>query len=285
LEDNEIRPRPEVARLQKLELEAQKLREYLEAKKEPDPDLQTRLQHLEQDANTLREQLAAAPVPEPTPEVVTPPTRAELDKAEKLIQQARLAKSRGKAAQMAAYLKQAEEAAPNAPMVLEFIGDQYLEQKRTGDARAAYKKAHDLDPKNVGVERKWAMTIVSSAPMGDPMMLAEYESMASSKIAAVLSGIVPGLGQIVLGEFAKGAFIVVVWLGMLLWMLPYHPVQMIASVISGKDSKAPFQPIILVPAFIAFVLWVSAIFDAKMTSGLGRKPIARPAPPDSRPFE
>jgi len=264
-------------------------------------ELQERLAKLEREAQQLRDQLTAkgpeatspaatsAPAPAAPEQKPTqaPPTREQLDKAEKLIQQARLAKTRGQSGQAATYLKQAEEAAPNAPSVLEFIGDQFLEQKRISDARAAYKKAFDLDPKNIGLERKWAETIAATAPAGEAIMMSEYESMASAKIAAVLSAIIPGLGQVVLGEFVKGIFIFVAWAGMILWLyLIPSGLKGIVAIFSQKASQQePFHPVVLIPVFIMFVLWVSAMFDAKMTTGLGRKPIDRPIPPDSRPFE
>lgn len=266
-------------------------------------DLKGRLEELEREAKRLREQLSSSPASDEAsappqelpvePDVETkpvdlgPPTREQLEKAERLIQFARLAKTRGQSGQANNYLHQAEEAAPNSPIVLEFVGDLFLEQKRFKDARAVYKRAFDLDPKNIGLERKWAMSIAATAPTGDPMMLAEYETMASGKIAAVLSAIIPGLGQIVLGEFSKGIMIFVAWAGMILWLyLIPSGLKGIVAIFSQKASQQePFHPVVLVPIFIMFVIWISAMFDAKMTMGSGRKPIDRPIPLDDRPFE
>ncbi len=260
-----------------------------------DQEIQQRLQKLEAEAQRLREQMSSgqaapeqiSPGQPEKPVELPPPTRAQLDQADRLIQQARLAKTRGQTGQMANFLKQAEQAAPNAPTVLEFIGDQFLEQKRYRDAQAVYKRAFDLDPKNVGLERKWAQSIAAVAPMGDPMMMSEYESMASGKIASILSAFLPGLGQVVLGEFAKGAAIFGVWAGMILWLylIPSGLKGIVALFSQRASQEEPFHAIVLVPMFIMFIVWISSIYDAKMTSGLGRKPISHPIPPDDKPFE
>ncbi len=266
----------------------------------PDEDLKGRLEELEREARRLREQLSNPSVPATPPEAASeapqehdkpaelpPPTREQLEKAERLIQFARLAKTRGQSGQANTYLHQAEEAAPNSPIVLEFVGDLFLEQKRFKDARGVYKRALDLDPKNIGLERKWAQSIAASAPAGDPLALAEYETMASGKIAAVLSAIIPGLGQIVLGEFAKGIMIFVTWAGMILWLylIPSGLKGIVAIFSQRASQQEPFHAMVLVPIFIMFVIWISAMFDAKLAMGSGRKPIDRPIPPDARPFE
>jgi hypothetical protein len=190
--------------------------------------------------------------------------------------------------------------------VLEFVGDLFLEQKRLKDARAVYKRAFDLDPKNIGLERKWAQSIAAAAPMGDPLAFTA-EAVASSKSATFLSGFIPGLGQIVLGEITKGIGIMVVWLGMLFWVIgipvhetipdPDHPGKYVDALIShnvrgilglinsNNAHTDPFHPIVLVPIFIMFVLWIAAMFDAKMSTGMVKQPVARPIPLDDKPFE
>lgn len=140
--------------------------------------------------------------------------------ADNLIRQARVCKMRGQVQEATDLVKQAAEIAPGSSVVLEMLGDEYVERKRFGEARAAYKTAHRLDPSNVALETKFAnlvlrteqgMSFEIAITTGDSLFVDASEATASAVAATVFSFFVPGVGQLVLGENIKGAVLIASW--------------------------------------------------------------------------
>ncbi|HEY3782191.1 MAG TPA: tetratricopeptide repeat protein [Fimbriimonadaceae bacterium] len=263
---------------------------------------QQRLAQLEKEAAALREQLskepaAAEPEPEPEPEL-PPPTHEQLAAADNFIRQARLARSRNQSAQASDFLKKAEQAVPNAPAVLEFIGDDLAERKQFKQAREMYQKALKLAPKNVALERKFAETILHTTALGNAALYSEFEVTSSRRAGTIFSAIIPGSGQIFSGEYVKGASMFIVWLVCIIWLL--HDKDQFAGLfhifgskaLSTDFSKNAFDGKLLIPLFIAFLVWIISIFDMKMGGGGGmggmnapKAPPTHPTPPANLPFE
>src|SRR5258708_7712946 len=90
----------------------------------------------------LEAKLAAMPQLEASPEPeapLEPPTPAQLEQADVLIRQARVEKMRGNKSASTDILRQAVEAAPTAPSVLEALGDDLLERGQKREAREVYR--------------------------------------------------------------------------------------------------------------------------------------------------
>lgn len=255
-----------------------------------------RLKALEEEAAALRASLeakaaepAAEPEPEPEPEPLAPATPAQIAEAEKALAAARVAKMRGQKQEADRLLEQAQKAAPTAPTVLEAIGDDYAERGQTKKAMDAYKRAHELDPKNIAIERKYAECVLKNDAVANAMMhmLGEdsIETVANANIATVLSVFVPGLGQMVTGQVPKGATFLGGWLIGWIWafLTPDGLTNLVKSVGGAKSS---FNTFVLVPVFIALVFHMAAIYDAASRAKSARRPkVNRPVPPANLPFE
>ncbi|HXH60637.1 MAG TPA: hypothetical protein VNI20_04700 [Fimbriimonadaceae bacterium] len=144
------------------------------------------------------------PKPEkaPEPELPPKPTPEQLEEADRLIQEASLARIRGQGSVAERLLKQASEVAPGSAALQVALGDELWKRSQYSKARDAYRMAHRIEPNNIAYETKWAESIVGSA--GDPLSLTSLsETYANAKAAAVLSFFIPGLGQIVSNKIAS----------------------------------------------------------------------------------
>ena len=140
-----------------------------------------------------------------------PPSPEQMAKAEQLIIQARVKRFGGSVRGATDLLKQAAEIAPGSPTVLEALGDDLVERRQLVQARDVYRQASKLDPKNVGLERKFATTVSTVAMAGsiddqlrrnlsDSPFANDSEATASLTAATFLSAFFPGLGHAVLGR-------------------------------------------------------------------------------------
>ena len=184
-------------------------------------------------------------------------------------------------------LKMAEKMCPNSPLVLEFIGDDQLERRQFKEARATFARALKLDPKNAAIETKYAQTVLRTQAYFDPNMYSDYEQVANAKMAAVLSFFIPGLGQIVIGEYVKGILILAFWIGCLVAMrLIPGGFQSLMDIMSLKFGFQTFNALVLVPLGGALILMIGAAIDLAFRGGSTKPPkIERPTPPENLPFE
>lgn len=239
-----------------------------------------------------------APVEEPAPPAATP---EQLAQADNLVRQARVEKMRGNRQRSTELLQQAAAAAPGAPALLEALGDDLMDRRQIKDARDAYAKALKLDPKNVGLERKYAELVLRLSGMGsiedqlrmnlsDSPLLSPGETLASARSATLLSFFVPGAGQFVLGQNTKGAFILGGWLLMVFWIfLLREDLKGLLAMVGIPSASGPSRPgslLVMVPIFAAAALHLASLF---MCASLAKaaNPARRanhPVPPVDKPF-
>lgn len=231
----------------------------------------------------------AAPVtPEPA-EPKAPPAPAKPDDpetADRLIREAHLWSTRGDKAKAKELLDQAEAAAPNSGAVLIALGDAARERRNLKEAVRLYAQAMKAEPGNIAYERKHADAVFeqSRGLFFDPTSPSGVEAVASAKSAVLLSVMLPGVGQIVTGEIAKGVFFLVMvvggWTAALL--IGFKGLFAMLGMGPTKDAEAT----VLIPLAIAVLFHLIAIFDASAKSKtIGKRKIDRPVPPSNLPFE
>src|SRR5439155_1070467 len=153
-----------------------------------------------------------------------------------------------------------------SPTVLEFVGDELVEQGKFKEAKEVYAKGLKVSPKNVGLDRKHATMIFKTANTGFGGAYAEFESTANAKVALILTILVPGLGQVVTGEFVKGA--VLFSLDLLCWIWAFFQREDFKGLIvlfGAKPSGGttpPFHGTILIPMIIGAIVWLIAVGDS-----------------------
>jgi len=225
------------------------------------------------------------------------PSKAEMDEAEKFIRQARLEKQRGNKQAVTEALTKATKIAPGSPLVMEAMADDLLERKQFKQAKLLLKQATTLDPKNVGLERKYAelvlrgsgnYSIENQLRYGDDLLLSGEDQVAGVWAARLLSAFVPGVGQMVLGRTVKG---ICLFLGY---------VVCFAVIVVWQDSFKEFltglyKPhahsgniMMVVPLLISIAIWIYAMVDLggqKAKTVARQHKVDRPAPPVDLPFE
>jgi hypothetical protein len=221
-----------------------------------------------------------------------PPSPQQMEAAEALIRQSRVEKMRENKRAATDLLKQAAAVAPGSPTVLEALADDMLERRQMKQAIAVLKRASALDPKNVGLERKYAIAVAQTALAGtieDQMRMnlsdsAFADPRASSAATIFLSLIWPGLGHVVIGR-RGGYAIMAIWLICSVWL--FDRKDDLAGMITmaaghGKTPGMSFVP----PLVIMVIVFFSTI--ASLGGGRKappRKPVDHPMPPVDKPFE
>lgn len=219
--------------------------------------------------------------PKPTPE--------QIEEAEKLLQQASLARIRGQGSVAERFLKEAADTVPGSAAVQAALGDELWGRSQFSRARECYKLAHRLEPENVTYETKWAESLIGSS--GDPLSAVNSlsESYASAKSAGCLSMLLPGLGQIVTGETRKGIVIMVVYLGAWTWaILTPNGLSGIPALL-GRASDVhvkEFNGVVFVPLLLAVLMWIGSIASINArTKQMSPRSVQRPVPPGEGNFE
>ncbi len=279
-------------------------------------DLAARLRALEEEAAALRAALTVevpSPVPvadgQPTPQAAESPTtssdkgevqegpveegpfeqpdQATLDKIEKLLQRYRLESARGNREMGSQYLKEAQQLAPKASVVLEVLGDDAVERRQMKDAIEFFRRAKESDPRNASADKKHADLVFRTQAALATAGLTAFENVASARSASLLSVIVPGLGHMVTGQIAKGAAYTLVWIGAIVWLvLTPNGIQGIVAMMSNR-SEPKLNMVIFVPIFLGVVTWLAAMIDMNSRSkSLGRTlgKGGGPKPPVDLPF-
>lgn len=227
-----------------------------------------RLQKLEEEAARLREALtkpASAPAePEIAPEVEEPvedlpPTAEQIEKAERLLQRYHLEHTRGNRDMASQILKEAQAVAPTSSVVLEVLGDDAAARKQYKDALEFYRRAKAADPKNGSAERKHAELVFTTQARLASAGISEFETVASSRSAALFSVILPGLGHMVTGQVPAGIGFLVVWIGCVIGTIAIPDgVRGLVSVLTSRPEP-PFNAIILLPIIGGFITWLIAL--------------------------
>lgn len=227
------------------------------------------------------------PIQEGLPEPATP---EQIEEAEGLLKQAQLAKIRGQGSVAERILKEAAEKAPGSAAVQAALGDQLWERSQFSRARAAYKTAHLLEPKNVLYETKWAESLVGSSRDPSSLQLGLAESYASAKTATVLSVFVPGLGQLVTGKRTQGIVMLCIWIAGWLYLIP-NMLSRLPSAVGPDGARInEFSPLTMLTIGALALTWIwSATSASSFAKGqarmVGQKKIERPTPPGEGNFE
>jgi TM2 domain-containing membrane protein YozV len=245
--------------------------------------------------------LIGRPLPEegsePVP-VASTATRAQIDKAEGLIREARVERMRSNKTRADALMKEAQETAPGSVEVLSALGDEMVERKQFTKARDLYREALLIKPKDPVLERKLGDLVLKTGPQrtieeqlrlgNDSPFLSPEESVANARTATFLSFFCPGLGQIVLGKTVAGIVTFVIWALMIIWLLiRKDDVKDLIGFLGRSKVQHGGGVTVLIPIGVALIVHVSAIAScaARAKRSGKRSAVDHPTPPMNLPFE
>ena len=215
-----------------------------------------------------------------------PPSEEDLAKAERLLQESSLARIRNQNVVADRLLKEAAEIAPGSAAVQAAIGDEFQARGQYAKARKAYYLAHKLKPDEIAYETKYAESILGGSSMSSQAVSNSLaEQYASAKSAVILSVFFCGLGQIVSGKRVQGGVLMAIWLMGLVWL--FGTSDGISGLVGlAGIGASPSNPLMLVPAAMIMVAWLTSIVMASgQAKGSSKRSIDRPVPPGEGDFE
>jgi tetratricopeptide (TPR) repeat protein len=165
---------------------------------------------------------------------------------------------------------------PENAVVWELLGDY---RREAGDGQAAhdaYKKAHELDPKNAAIERKYAEAVLQLTRQQEQYQQWEraLESGENAPtlprnpgLAFMLSLIMPGVGQLYNGHLLKGGIIIaVVLLGLLLSGGSDFFYNLFAYMVNPTRVRGDQSGWQLIAGVAALIAWFYAFIDAPLSA-------------------
>src|SRR5262249_51154478 len=143
--------------------------------------------------------------------------------------------------------------------------DDFSERKQIGKALAYYRRAAKLDPKNVNLERKVAMSALgvdSSGVQVNPVAMIDDSAipMASRRAAILLSIFLPGLGHIVAGKTTRGWVTLAVWCVCLAWVIMMGgDVAKLGASIGGGHTQPNY--LVVFPMVVMAITYIWTLAD------------------------
>ena len=202
--------------------------------------------------NTLPNGIAPKGV---APKVV--PSLAEAMQSEKAgthVMAARRALRKGDRDGTRALLKQAFAASANDLGALELLGDLFLEEGEQEKAVAVFERGRNLHPRHAAFEEKIALARLDLAEIEHDRIvrrefaekgdLEEWQDRKPS-VSAMLSALIPGLGQVYNDHWERGAALCgAAIVAFTAWLWPLSATMSAASSKAGKDDpKSVFENI------------------------------------------
>lgn len=207
------------------------------------------------------------------------PKRAEI---EQLLRRAHIHQVRGEYAKAKELLQQALELSPEDASVWEVLGDYARANGDWQAARDAYKRAHELQPQNAHIERKYAEAVLQVTRL--QAQYQQWERALEGKstedtltlprnpgLAFLLSLIMPGVGQLYNGQFVKGGVILgIMIIGFIVLLTAPGGSDFIHNVLAYLINPARVQGSVgglqLFVAGVMVLTWVYAFIDAPLSA-------------------
>ncbi len=216
-----------------------------------------------------------------------PPTQSEIQlKIRELLGRATLLRTKGQRAEALQLTQQAIALDEKGWEAHELAGDLQLEAGRGDFALDSYRKAHELNPSRTALEDKIARAALARAArlqtveMSQALLSGRIKPSTPRKsgFAALMSMIVPGLGQLYNGEAIKGFVLVALWVACFALMGMSLKSQIVVgpassqgslygpSVDLGSIASAMFSGLTAIWSILTLVIWIYAIADAAIVA-------------------
>jgi tetratricopeptide (TPR) repeat protein len=207
------------------------------------------------------------------------PKREEI---ERLLRLAHIHQVRGERSKAKDLLQQALELDAENAGVWELLGDYQREAGDWQGAHDAYKKAHELDPSNAPVERKYAEAVLQLTRQQEQYQ--QWERAIEGKgagdgialprnpgLAFLLSLLMPGVGQLYNGQFVKGGVILgIMVLGVVIFLATPGGsdfiYNLLAYLVNPARVRGGMSGLQLFAALMMFLAWVYAFIDAPLSA-------------------
>jgi tetratricopeptide (TPR) repeat protein len=196
----------------------------------------------------------------PHPTVQFPDLRGSTDdekqQADRLLLNANILRRRGDVKGAEAEVCAALQLVPGDAAALEMYGDLLQATGRVDDALAAYERSLEVGPGRAGAERKFAALSVQQVPI--PPGLYNEAGPRGAHVAVLLSALMPGVGQLYLGDTSKGLLFMLLAL-IMVYLLGWTGMGWVPHLGPGPA----FWPL----AIMAAVVYIFNLVDARSSAG------------------
>jgi len=191
---------------------------------------------------------------------------------ERLLTLAHVQRMRGQIRDAEDTARKALEVSPGDVKIRQMLGDILYEEGKLDMALAEYRAVLAICPSDELLEKKFAKVTLEIGESEYQKQLAEdmiqnphkYGGRARSPVLALISSIVPGLGQLYNGQTTKAAIIFGV--NVLFWIA----VAALQRYPRGIGTTAEFfyytNPLVMLLGILAGLAWLYAIIDAPLTA-------------------
>lgn len=217
----------------------------------------------------------AAPFPPVRPAPSARPDSAADEHIARLLTTASIQLRRGQTADAEKAVQEILTRQPGDAAAHELLGDIRLARGDFDGAGAAFKQALEIEPRRATAEAKLARATLRQTEtqrvkdMGiayagaETNLVGEGEAGKSSRLPLVGSLLLPGLGQMVNGQFVKGGLIMAVYfVGM---ALLYPHAADLAHLFVPRHSR-PASPLLWLSLALLLADWIYAVADAARLS-------------------
>jgi tetratricopeptide (TPR) repeat protein len=173
--------------------------------------------------------------------------------------------------------------------VHELLGDILAADERWDEAKTAFGTAHALDPARASAERKFAQMTLRIAdsqreremaeailrgeiPAGTASGVAAVHGKRSPALALLLSGVVPGFGQLYNGQLIKGLVCLGAFLLTVLAINFLPEGKLFLDQFTHFLAARPYRgggemsPLLLFLVLVSGILWLYAVIDAPIVA-------------------
>lgn len=191
---------------------------------------------------------------------------------ERLVALAHLQRMRGQIRDAEDTCRKALEISPNDVTIREELGDILHEEGKLDLALAEYRAALTISPGAESLEKKFAKVTLDIGEAEHEKMLAEdmirnprrYGARPRNPVIAMVSGIVPGLGQLYNGQVVKAG---IIFGAVLLFIIAFALFQHYPK---GIQTTAQFfyftDPLVMVLGILAAMAYIYGVIDAPLTA-------------------
>lgn len=217
----------------------------------------------------------AAPFPPVRPAPSARPNPAADEQIARLLTTASIQMRRGQTADAEKAVQEILTRQPGDAAAHELLGDIRLARGDFDGAGAAFKQALEIEPRRATAEAKLARATLRQTEAqrikdtglayagAETHLVGEGASGKSSRLPLVGSLLLPGLGQMVNGQFVKGGVIMAVYFVGLALLSP-HAADL-AHVFVPRHSR-PASPLLWLSLALLLADWIYAVADAARRS-------------------
>jgi len=243
----------------------------------------------EDDVRAFSQKKPVAPPLRPPPAKAPPPLAlSEAEQVNRLLSTANIQLRRGQIAEAERAINESLTLRPNDPGALELRGDAQLARDDYAAACESFRAALAVQPSRATAEAKLARAILRQSEqqrrktIGVAYAASETTILGrggsgnrkgAARISVFASAFLPGLGQILSGQYVKGGILAAIY-GLTLLLLGFLPDTRDFALAHAGGHRADAAPggLFWFCLALSVVVWVYAVVDAAVGLGQQEKP-------------